>query len=357
MMLLLLLLLGCPVRAADSSEELAEALGVDKLEDAAEDTGLSDYGSVLRGYDAEGYLGDLALRAVKTVISPNAFRNTSAVLLTVLLLAAVRTVAAPPDEGFDAAALAGSSAVLLLLGDSQDGITAVAEASLLKIQDVANALLPVLSSAALLSGQVTAAAAKYSAAAFFLNALVNICCSFVLPLIRLYLAAAAAEAAVGGGVMSSVLGFLKWCGATALTCLVLAFTLYLSLTALTANTADAAIVKSAKTTVSAVLPVVGSIAGDAASSLLSAAAVIRQSLGSFGLLTVAGVLLAPFLQTGLRYLLLKGVSAISAELAEARISRLLRRLSDGMALLMGCIGSGALMLFFSVYSFLRTTVS
>ncbi len=356
MILVLALLLCCPARAADDNEELAEALGVDKVEAAAEDTGLSDYGSILYGYDAEGYLSDLALQTVKAVVSPGVFRSISAVLMTVLLLAAVRTVA-PPNEGFDAAALAGSSAVLLLLGASQDGMTAMAEASLLKLQDVANALLPVLGSAALLSGQVTAAAAKYSAAALFLNALVNLCCSFVLPLIRLYLAAAAAEAAVGSGVMSSVLGFLKWCGTTALTCLMLGFTLYLSLTAMAANTADAAVVRSAKTTVAATLPVVGSIAGDAASSLLSAAAVIRQSLGSFGLLAVAGVLLTPFLQTGLRYLLLKGVSAVSAELAEGRISRLLGRLSDGMALLMGCIGSGALMLFFSVYSFLKTSIS
>jgi stage III sporulation protein AE len=134
----------------------------------------------------------------------------------------------------------------------------------------------------------------------------------------------------------------------------LAFTLYLSLTSMTANTADAAIVRSAKTTVAAMLPVVGSIAGDAASSLLAAAAVIRQAVGSFGLLAVCAIVLTPFLQTGLRCLLLKGVSAISSELAEGRLALLLRRLSESMALLTGCIGSCALLLFFSVYSMLRT---
>ena len=134
----------------------------------------------------------------------------------------------------------------------------------------------------------------------------------------------------------------------------LAFGLYLSLTSMTANTVDAAVVRSAKTAVATLLPVVGSIAGDAASSLLAAAAVIRQSVGSFGLLAVTSVLLAPFLQTGLRYLLLKGTVLLSAELAEGRVALLLRRLAETMALLMGCIGSCALALYFSIYSLIRT---
>ena len=146
------------------------------------------------------------------------------------------------------------------------------------------------------------------------------------------------------------------CVLAMLSCLMLGFTLYLSLTSMASNAADAAIVRSAKTAVSTMLPVVGSIAGDAASSILAAAAVIRQSVGSFGLLAVASVILAPFIQTGLRYLLLKGISAISAELSEERMARLLRRISESMALTLGCIGSCGLMLYFSVYALMRSVV-
>ncbi len=315
---------------------------------------MEKYGSILGGYDGDGFLEDLLSDALRAAVSEQTLRDLASVLLTVFLLAAVRTLTGPPAGGFDASALAGASALMVLLSGRQDSLTSLAESAIYRLQDMANVLLPILGSAALLSGQVTAAAVKYSAAALFLNVLVNLCCGFVLPLIRLYLAAAAAEAAVGGGVMSGVLGFLKWCGTTALSGLMLAFTLYLSLTSMTANTADAAIVRSAKTTVAAMLPVVGSIAGDAASSLLAAAAVIRQAVGSFGLLAVCAIVLTPFLQTGLRCLLLKGVSAISSELAEGRLALLLRRLSESMALLTGCIGSCALLLFFSVYSMLRT---
>ncbi len=353
MIFIALFLLSGRVRAADVREEVAEAVGAEELEELAEGTGLSEYGSILGGYDIEGFLGKLLTETLRTVVSPDLFRDLGAVLTTVLLLAAVRTLAPEPTEGFDAASLACASGVMLLMSGTQHSLTVLAEETLVKLQDIANALLPVLAAASLMSGQVTAAAAKYSAAALFLNVLTNLCCGFLLPLVRLYLAAAAAEAAVGNGVMNAVLGFLKWCGATVLSCLMLAFTLYLSLTSMASNAADAAIVRSTKTAVSAMLPVVGSIAGDAASSLLAAAGLIRQAVGAFGLLVISAAILAPFFQTGIRYLLLKGVAAISSELAESRMCRLLKRLSESMALLMGCIGSCGLMLFFSVYSLLR----
>lgn len=346
-----------PAHAADCSAELAEAIGAEGLEETAEELGLGQFGSVLGGYDAEGFLASLLKDGVKAAVSQELLRDMAAVLVTVLLLAGVRTVLQPPEGSFDAPMLAASSAILLLLSRRQDSLAALAESTVYKLQDTANALLPVLGSAALLSGQVTAAAAKYSAAALFMNVLLNLCCSFVLPLIRLYLATAAAEAVTGSGVMSSVLGFLKWCGGTALACLMLAFTLYLSLTSLASNAADAAIVRSAKTTVAAMLPVVGSIAGDAASSILAAAGMIRQAVGSFGLLAVSSVILAPFLRSGARYLLLKGIASISSELAEKRLSRLLQRLSESMALMMGCIGSCGLILYFSVYSLMRAVGS
>ena len=79
----------------------------------------------------------------------------------------------------------------------------------------------------------------------------------------------------------------------------------------------------------------------------------KQQLTSFyfeALLLVAAFTAAPFLRTGLRYLLLKGVSALSAGLADKSLGRLLARFAEAMALLLGCLGSIALMLWFTVFS-------
>ncbi len=288
------------------------------------------------------------------MVSVSLLRELGAILLILILCAAARTAVPAHEGGFDAVNLAGAAAVTALLTGGQESLLAQTRETLHSLRDFANAFLPVLSSAALVSGQVTGAAAKYAAAALFLNILINLCVGFVLPIVRLYAAGAAAEAAVGGGILSGVLGFLRWCAVTAMTCLMLAFTLYLSLTALTTNSADAAVVRSAKTAVSTLLPVVGSIAGDAAASILAAAGVIRQAVGGFGLLAVTALLFSPFLRAGVRSLLLKGVSAVASELMDARLGTLLKRLGEGMSLLVGAIGACALLLFFSVYSLLGT---
>ena len=341
-------------RAADAQEELADALRLEELEEEERALGLDRYGDLEGGYDAGSFLRDLLLSGLKAVVSASLWKELGAVGL-VLLLCAIGRAAVPSQEGsFDAVTLAGAAAVTALLTGGQESLLAQTEETLQRLRDLSNVFLPVLSSAALLSGQVTGAAAKYAAAALFLNVLINLCSGFILPLIRLYAAGAAAEAAVGGGLLSGVLGFLRWCAVTAMTCLMLAFTLYLSLTALTANSADAAVVRSAKTAVSTLLPVVGSIAGDAAASILAAAGVIRQTLGGFGLLAVSALLLSPFLRAGIRALLLKGISTVASELTDSRLGTLLKRLGEAMGLLVGAIGSCALLLFFSVYAFLGT---
>ena len=319
-----------------------------------ESLGLDQYGSLREGYDTGSFLRDLALSALQAAVSGPILRELGAVLAAVVLCGVARAAAPESGEGFDAAVLAAAAAVTLLLTVGQESLLLKTEETLYSLRAAANVLLPTLSTAALLSGQVTGAAVKYASAAFFLNVLINLCCGFILPLIRLYAAGAAAEAAAGGGVMAGVLGFLRWCAVTALTGLMLAFPLYLSLTALTANSADAAVVRSAKTAVSTLLPVVGSIAGDAAASVLAAAGVIRQTVGGFGLLAVTALLLGPFLRAGLRSLLLKGVSTVAAELMDRRLGTLLKRLGEAMSLLVAALGACGLLLFFSVYSLMGT---
>lgn len=350
----MLVLLPVSGKAAEAEEQLGEALGVDALEDTARDLELP-----LPGEGAEepgSFLPRLVREALQAVLTKELLREMGCVMLVSVVCAAFSVVGKAESSGFDALSLGGAAAITLLLSGSQHALTVQTEQAVGKLQDVANVLLPILSSAALLSGQVTAAAAKYAAAALFFNVLVNLCCRFVLPVVRLYIAAALGEAVVGSGVLSGVLGFLRWCAVTALSVLMLAFTLYLSLTSLTANAADASVVRSAKTAMATLLPVVGSIAGDAASSLLSAAGVIRQSVGVFGLMAVSAVLLGPFLAAGARGLLLKGVAAIAEGLSGGRLPRLLKRLSEAVTLLMGCLGACGLLLFFSVYALIGTVV-
>ena len=87
------------------------------------------------------------------------------------------------------------------------------------------------------------------------------------------------------------------------------FTGYMSITGVITSTADATTIKAAKLTISGVVPVVGNIISDASDAVLGSAAVIKNSVGIYGLLAVSAIWMAPFLRVGVHYLLLKLTAA------------------------------------------------
>lgn len=354
-LLFLLLSISVPVKAEWQDSELADELQVDELLEYAEDNGLDEYGTLkdFRVWDA---LSSLLQRALKAAISEEVLQVTVASLLIVLLCSLLRSVLSVSGTKLDVLTLTGAAAISVLTMSGNGALTKLSVETLGKAQDLANVLLPVLSGASLLSGAVTASATKYAAATFFLNVLLNLSVNGIVPIVRLYTAAAAAEAASGSELLSGVLGFMKRCATLALTVILIAFSIYISVCGLVQGTTDAAVLRGAKTTISTVLPLVGSIASDAAASVLAAAGVLRQSVGVFGLVALAAALLLPFLRAGVQYLLFKGAAGISAGLADKRLHKLLERLSEAMAMLLACIGSCGLMLFLSIYSLMKVTL-
>lgn len=348
----MLALLTLPAKADWLTEEMTEALDVSALEETAEDLGL-DFAGASRN---SGEAFEAILRgALKLCLPKETLARTAACLTVVLFCGLLRNSFGIGGSRLDVLSLCGAAAITALTMGGAEAIVSVGTESLRKAQDAANALLPTLSTAALLSGEITAAAAKYTAAAFFLNVLLNLCVGGVIPVVSVYCAAAAAET-VCSEVMSGVLGFLKWCVTMLLTVLLLSFTIWLSVSGMVSGTADAAVLRGAKTTISTMLPLVGSIASDAASSVLSAAAALRQQLGVFGLLLIAAALLLPFLRIGAQYLLMKGAAAVSGGLGDAKLKKLMERNTEALGMLLGCLGVCGLMLFFSVFSLMKVSI-
>jgi stage III sporulation protein AE len=100
---------------------------------------------------------------------------------------------------------------------------------------------------------------------------------------------------------------------------------------------------------------VGNIASDAASALRSSALVIKNTVGAFGLTAVLALCAAPFVETGLRYLLFKAASKLAAESDDGKLQKLIARFSEAFGLLVAVIGASAVMLFFTVFSFMKIT--
>ena len=346
--LLLAVLLCLPAAAAEPEEELEKRLGVSAVEEAAEE--LTGESVPLAGFQPETALQRLFSGLLQGEAFSRAAASGGKALLILLCCAGAESVFPLGEGGMSSLTLAGAAGMSLLLAGTQQSLLELTCAALNGLQDFGNVLLPTLTAAAAAAGQASGAAAKYAAAALFLNVLLNAVQGLAVPVVRLYIAASAVEAASGSDAVSGAVAFLHWLVTRILTLLMLAFILYISLTGLAAGTADAAVLKAAKTAVSAAVPVVGGIAADAAGSILAAAGAIRSALGIYGLIAALGAVGLPFVQIGAHYLAYRGAAALCGGLAPGRLAALAKRFSEGMGMLLGCLGACGLMLFFSIYA-------
>ena len=353
--LLVVLLLAAPCSAVDLQGEQARALntaGVEAAlpEEAEEILGGLSVTDALQPESALQRLGTAAKEKLQSFVH-RGIKSAGAMLCVIIMCSVAGTVAGDSVQRY--VELGGALAVsAIAVGDVQNFI-GLGTQTLHSLSDFSKALLPSLEAAATASGAMTSGAAKYAATALFLDVLVTAAGKIIMPIVYAYMAATVAKAAIGDSALSGAAGLLKWLAGSLITVLMLAFTCYLSLTGVISGTADAATTRLTKTAISTVLPVVGGIVSDAAGTVVAGASILRNAIGVFGLLAVLAVCLSPFLTLGVQYLLYKAAAGVAGVVSGKRISDLIGGIGTAFGMVLGLVGAGALMLFFSVISSVR----
>jgi stage III sporulation protein AE len=351
---LVLLALSVKAGAVDVDEKVRELTGTQALEEAAE--ALPDEISLTEGFNISEALDSIFGAALdKTKGLLKRALTGAALILICSYICSVVSSAYPDASGY--VSLAGIAAVTVIFTVNDSGLIASAKETLYKLQDFANVLLPVLAAAAAASGEIVSSAVRYEAAALFFTVLVNIATFIILPLIYAFLAASVAEAASGSKALNGAVSLLKWLATITLTIIMLIFTLYLSIGSIVSGSADAAAVRIAKTTISTAFPLVGNIASDAASAILSSASVIKNTVGAFGLAAVLSLCIGPFVEVGLHYLIFKGASKLCAESDDSSLSKLISRFAEAFGITIAMTGATAVMMFFTIFSFVKVSIA
>lgn len=289
-----------------------------------------------------------------------ALRASAAPAASLLAIALLSAVAATLCQDARIAALihaSAAAAAALSLTAGIDSLTAQAIGALEQLADYSRAALPAVFTAAATTGAVITASARYAAVCLTLDVLINVTKTVTLPLIYAYLAVV-----ISGGVFPHPLlkgagKLIKRLATTVMAALTTAFTAYIGLTGVVTASADAAAIKTAKTVISGVLPVVGGILSDAASAVLSAASLIKNSAGVFALVGVCALCAGPFAALSVRMMLFRAASAAAEMVPGERLSALLGDLASALSMLLGLVGSFALMLFFSFLAAIRVTTA
>lgn len=274
-----------------------------------------------------------------------------AILLAVITLCAVAKMASGSD-------LTGATTVVGALGlcaaaaGSFPAMISLAADTVQKITDYTGCMLPVMASAAAMSGGMSSATALYTGTVVFAELLMQLISRVLVPGVYFYLAIAGAEAALGSDTLSELREFVGWVVSKSMKIVLTAFTIYMALTGVVSGNSDALALKATKAAAGAV-PVVGGIISDASESLLASAAMLKNSAGVFGMLAILALCLTPFLRVGVQYLMLKLTAAVSGTVGLTPHIRLIKHFSSAMGYLLAMNGACALMAFICVVCFLR----
>ncbi|MGM9521649.1 MAG: hypothetical protein ACI3VB_04140 [Oscillospiraceae bacterium] len=331
-------------------------LEIDSLEEGVPDSAgdyLKDV-DISAGIDADGTLKKIADDVAGSIgdIVRSSASNAMLVLAAAMLCAAVGSICPKGTGGTDYITLAGVLAVAAASVSGVHSLVGAASDTMEELGAFSKLLLPVLASASAVTGSAASAAAKYAAAALFLDVLMTVGQKLVLPMIYMYLAVSVGSAAFGGR-LSGVQKLISRAIKLILTVLSISFTAYLMITGLVASSADAAAVKLTKTVISTLLPVVGSMVADAADTVASGVQVLKSAVGVFGMLVVISVCAVPFLRLAVNSIMFRAAAALSETVSDSTLSGLMDSVSTAYGMALGLVGTEAVMLLVSVISVLK----
>ena len=345
--------------AADVEDGQAEALEIEEIEKSVPQSAKDMLGdiNIQSAEDAGGALAavkDAVVGSLKDIFGDAAKAGLS--FVAVALLTGLVTSICPPDSGKYASYVefAGAVSVAALAVDGTGALMTAGSEMIGELYAFSKALLPTLSAAAAAGGAVSSAAAQYAAAAVFMDVILTVETSLMLPLVYGYFLTSVCGAALDNSGVQSAAKMIKWTAVTLLSASVLALTVYLMVSGVVLGTADDAAVKLAKTAISTALPVIGSIAADASGAVVAGINTLKNILGVFGLIVIIAVCAVPILKLAAFSIVVKVASAFTAALGNKKLSGAIDAVSSAYALILGICGSAGIALFVSVIAVLRT---
>ena len=346
----------CAEELYDQAGALTEAY---RVEEALPGTGRDITGGLrLDGsYDARGALERLAEHVLQSVRDRLEGEKREALRLVLLpLLTALCACFVGGGEWSALLDRMSCCALSLLLAEGVDGLFAAAREALQQLSDYSRAVLPVLFTTAAVGGAAASAPARYAASCLALDVMMTASQRCILPMIYAYIALTVSLSLHENAVLQALQELCKWGVTTALSVLTLGFTAYLSLTGLIVGSADALAVKTARTILSKSLPVVGGLLSDSASVLLSAAQIVKNSVGVFALVAVCALCAGPLVLVLVKLLVFKTAAAASGFLPNSHIPKLVGGFGNAFGMLAGLLGAHTVLLFVSIYSGIRAAV-
>ncbi len=200
------------------------------------------------------------------------------------------------------------------------------------------AFIPVFAAVLAASGQTITATGSAAAMLTVSETASSILCKTVVPFVRVLTGVSAVTAAAPELNLDSIISFAEKCIKWLLGILATVVVAALTISGMVTAAADTVAGKTVKFVVSGSVPIIGGAVGEALSSVKSCIALLKTSVGSFGIIA-CGYIFLPVIIRGVMWRLTLEMCAGTADLfGTGSVSKLLRALSASVGMLLSvCI--------------------
>ena len=272
--------------------------------------------------------------------------KTAALLFGILMLSALLRTVQPNSDGTESARVFYAAEILtcaILLLEPLGTAMEQASATLDGISAFQLGFVPVFAAITAASGQ-TVSAGKYAALMVAASQGSSVVLSgIIFPVMRISMALCVISAAAPGIALDGVIQWVRKCLNWLLGLLMTVFLAVLALQGTVGASADSLADKAAQFVIGTTVPVVGSALSQAYSSVRGYMQLLKSTVGAFGILATAVLVLPQLLRCVLWQLLLNGCGAAGELLAQPEPAGLFRRLAELMGVLTGVLLCGCLM--------------
>lgn len=338
-------------QAADAGTALTQ-IGADQISRALP----AEASRLLDGIDLATVSADWNQAVVQLLQNVNqkqflssAMRSLTKMLLIAVIVGALSGLRSAADSGtLPIINMAGALGMTGILLTDLRGMLSLCIETLDQTAVFSSAILPVMAGALTVSGAPATATATQGVTMLALDLLIRFITKVLVPAVCAYIAIITVNAALGNDILGGLASFVKWVTTGSLKLILTIFIAYLSISGAIGGSVDAVTLKAAKFAVSGSVPVVGGIISDAAESMLAGMSAVKNTVGILGMLGVAAICIAPFLQVGINYLLFKAGTAALSPICSPPLEKLMSGLGDSFGLMLGMLGTCSAVLFFEL---------
>lgn len=211
-----------------------------------------------------------------------------------------------------------------------------------------NVLIPLLLTLMVYTGSITTSTVLEPILLFVSNFIGNIIANILIPVVLIIVVFSVISKITERIQIERISKFLKSSVVWFLGIFLTIFVGLVSLEGTLSSSVDGITAKTAKATVSSLIPVVGKVLGDVVDSVLGCGIILKNAVGAVGVIVIIGICIVPVIKVAVLSIMYSLASAIVEPVADTKIVKLLEEMSGVFKLLLAILCSLSVILIIGV---------